>query len=167
MMSIAVRALGIAVILMMAVLAIRLLNEREQLSHNLEDTPRLDKRSRLIWKMKILGSRRKLKQGRLSLGLMMLTFLVGFLTMRAYANEYFFMIGGGISVILCVHSLFGKGLRARAGQSFLVVQQPGSSKSSLMTGRRKTHKMMTDLRRTIRINEHAIVVKLFIIFGYL
>lgn len=33
-----------------------------------------------------------------------------------------------------------------------------------MTGRRKTHKMMTDLRRTIRINEHAIVVKLFIIF---
>ena len=39
MMSIAVRALGIAVIVMMAVLAIQLLNEREQLSHNLEDTP--------------------------------------------------------------------------------------------------------------------------------
>ena len=106
MMSIAVRALGIAVILMMAVLAMRLLNEREQLSHNLEDTPRLDKRSRLIWKMKILGSRRKLKQGRLSLGLMMLTFLVGFLTMRAYANEYFFMIGGGVSVIVFVRSFF-------------------------------------------------------------
>lgn len=50
MMSIVVRALGIAVILMMAVLAIRLLNEREQLSHNLENTPRFDKRSRLKWK---------------------------------------------------------------------------------------------------------------------
>lgn len=37
MMSIAVRALGIAVILMMAALAIRLLNEREQLSRNLEN----------------------------------------------------------------------------------------------------------------------------------
>lgn len=36
-MSIAVRALGIAVIVMMAVLAIRLLNEREQLSRNLEN----------------------------------------------------------------------------------------------------------------------------------
>lgn len=56
--------------------------------------------------MKILGSRRKLKQGRLSLGLMMLTFLVGFLTMRAYANEYFFMIGGGISVIVFVRLFF-------------------------------------------------------------
>lgn len=32
-----------------------------------------------------------------------------------------------------------------------------------MTGRRKTHKMMTDLRRTIRINESVIVAKLFII----
>lgn len=106
MMSIVVRALGITVILMMAALAIQLLNEREQLSHNLEDTPRSDKRSRLIWKMKILGSRRKLKQGRLSLGLMMLTFLVGFLTMRAYANEYYFMIGGGISVIIFVRSFF-------------------------------------------------------------
>ena len=106
MMSIVVRALGITVILMMAALAIRILNEREQLSRNLEDTPRLDKRSRLRWKMKILGSRRKLKQGRLSLGLMMLTFLVGFLTMRAYANEYFFMIGGGISVIVFVRSFF-------------------------------------------------------------
>ena len=105
-MSIVVRALGITVILMMAALAIRILNEREQLSRNLEDTPRLDKRSRLRWKMGILGSRRKLKQGRLSLGLMMLTFLVGFLTMRAYANEYFFMIGGGISVIVFVRSFF-------------------------------------------------------------
>ena len=37
---------------------------------------------------------------------MMLTFLVGFLTMRAYANEYFFMIGGGISVIVFVRSFF-------------------------------------------------------------
>ena len=36
----------------------------------------------------------------------MLTFLVGFLTMRAYANEYFFMIGGGISVIVFVRSFF-------------------------------------------------------------
>lgn len=106
MMSIVVRALGITVILMMAALAIRILNEREQLSRNLEDTPRLDKRSRLRWKMGILGSRRKLKQGRLSLGLMILTFLVGFLTMRAYANEYFFMIGGGISVIVFVRSFF-------------------------------------------------------------
>lgn len=106
MMSIVVRALGITVILMMAALAIRILNEREQLSRNLEDTPRFDKRSRLRWKMGILGSRRKLKQGRLSLGLMILTFLVGFLTMRAYANEYFFMIGGGISVIVFVRSFF-------------------------------------------------------------
>ena len=106
MMSIAVRALGITVILMMAALAIRILNEREQLSRNLEDTPRLDKRSRLRWKMKILGSRRKLKQGRLALGQMVLAFLVGFLTMRAYANEYFFMIGGGVSVIVFVRSFF-------------------------------------------------------------
>jgi Mg2+/citrate symporter len=106
MMSIAVRALGIAVILMMAALAIRLLNEREQLSHNLEDTPRSDKRSQLRWKMKILGSRRKLKQGRLALSQMVLTFLIGFLTMRAYANEYFFMIGGGVSVIVFVRSFF-------------------------------------------------------------
>lgn len=106
MMSIVVRALGITVILMMAALAIRILNEREQLSRNLEDTPRLDKRSRLRWKMKILGSRRKLKQGRLALGQMVLAFLVGFLTMRAYANEYFFMIGGGISVIVFVRSFF-------------------------------------------------------------
>lgn len=106
MMSIVVRALGITVILMMAALAIRLLNEREQLSRNLEDTPRLDKRSRLRWKMKILGSRRKLKQGRLALGQMVLAFLVGFLTMRAYANEYFFMIGGSISVIVFVRSFF-------------------------------------------------------------
>lgn len=106
MMSIAVRALGIAVILMMAALAIRLLNEREQLSHNLEDTPRSDKRSQLRWKMKILGSRRKLKQGRLALSQMVLAFLVGFLTMRAYANEYFFMIGGGVSVIVFVRSFF-------------------------------------------------------------
>lgn len=106
MMSIAVRALGIAVIVMMAVLAIQLLNEREQLSHNLEDTPRSDKRSQLIWKMKILGSRRKLKQGRLALSQMVLTFLIGFLTMRAYANEYYFMIGGGISVIIFVRSFF-------------------------------------------------------------
>lgn len=105
-MSIAVRALGIAVIVMMAVLAIQLLNEREQLSHNLEDTPRSDKRSQLIWKMKILGSRRKLKQGRLALSQMVLTFLIGFLTMRAYANEYYFMIGGGISVIIFVRSFF-------------------------------------------------------------
>lgn len=106
MMSIAVRALGIAVIVMMAVLAIQLLNEREQLSHNLEDTPRSDKRSQLIWKMKILGSRRKLKQGRLALSQMVLTFLIGFLTMRAYANEYYFMLGGGISVIIFVRSFF-------------------------------------------------------------
>lgn len=105
-MSIVVRVLGITVIVMMVGLAIRLLNERERLSRNLENKPRLDKRSRLIWKMKILGSRRKLKQGRLSLGLMMLPFLVGFLTMRAYANEYFFMIGGGISVIIFVRSFF-------------------------------------------------------------
>lgn len=106
MMSIAVRVLGIAVILMMATLAIRLLNEREQLSRNLEDTPRSDKHTRLRWKMKILGSRRKLKQGRRALSQMVLAFLVGFLTMRAYANEYFFMIGGGISVIVFVRSFF-------------------------------------------------------------
>lgn len=105
-MSIVVRILGIAVILMMAALAIRLLNEREQLSHNLEDTPRSDKRSQLRWKMKILGSRRKLKQGRLALSQMVLTFLIGFLTMRAYANEYYFMIGGGISMIIFVRSFF-------------------------------------------------------------
>lgn len=42
MMSIEVRALGIVVIVMMAGLAIRLLNERERLSRNLEDTPRSD-----------------------------------------------------------------------------------------------------------------------------
>lgn len=106
MMSIAVRALGIAVILMMAALAIRLLNEREQLSRNLENKSRFDKRSRLRWKMKILGSRRKLKQGRRALSQMVLAFLVGFLTMRAYANEYFFMIGGGVSVIVFVRSFF-------------------------------------------------------------
>ena len=101
-----VRALGITVILMMAALAIRILNEREQLSRNLEDTPRSDKRSQLRWKMKILGSRRKLKQGRLALSQMVLTFLIGFLTMRAYANEYFFMIGGGVSVVVFVRSFF-------------------------------------------------------------
>lgn len=106
MMSIVVRALGITVILMMAALAIRILNEREQLSRNLEDTPRSDKRSQLRWKMKILGSRRKLKQGRLALSQMVLTFLIGFLTMRAYANEYFFMIGGGVSVVVFVRSFF-------------------------------------------------------------
>ena len=106
MMSIEVRVFGIVVIVMMSVLAMLLLNERKQLLRNLENKPRLDKRSRLIWKMKILGSRRKLKQGRLSLGLMMLTFLVGFLTMCAYANEYFFMIGGGISVIVFVRLFF-------------------------------------------------------------
>ena len=106
MMSIEVRALGIVVIVMMSVLAMLLLNERKQLLRNLENTPRLDKRSRLIWKMKILGSRRKLKQGRLALGQMVLAFLIGFLTMRAYANEYFFMIGGGISVIIFVRSFF-------------------------------------------------------------
>lgn len=106
MMSIVVRALGIAVILMMAALAIRLLNEREQLSRNLENKSRFDKRSRLRWKMKILGSRRKLKQGRRALSQMVLAFLVGFLTMRAYANEYFFMIGGGISMIIFVRSFF-------------------------------------------------------------
>lgn len=105
-MSIAVRALGIAVIVMMAALAIRLLNEREQLSRNLENKSRFDKRSRLRWKMKILGSRRKLKQGRRALSQMVLAFLVGFLTMRAYANEYFFMIGGGVSVIVFVRSFF-------------------------------------------------------------
>lgn len=105
-MSIVVRALGITVILMMAVLAIRLLNEREQLSRNLENKSRFDKRSRLRWKMRILGSRRKLKQGRLALSQMVLTFLIGFLTMRAYANEYYFMIGGGISVIIFVRSFF-------------------------------------------------------------
>ena len=105
MMSIEVRILGIVVIVMMSVLAMLLLNERKQLLRNLENTPRLDKRSRLIWKMKILGSRRKLKQGRLALGQMVLAFLVGFLTMRAYANEYFFMIGG-ISVIVFVRSFF-------------------------------------------------------------
>ena len=105
-MSIVVRALGIAVILMMAALAIRLLNEREQLSRNLENKSRFDKRSRLRWKMKILGSRRKLKQGRRALSQMVLAFLVGFLTMRAYANEYFFMIGGGVSVIVFVRSFF-------------------------------------------------------------
>ena len=106
MMSIVVRALGITVILMMAALAVRLLNEREQLSRNLENKSRFDKRSRLRWKMKILGSRRKLKQGRRALGQMVLAFLVGFLTMRAYANEYFFMIGGSISVIVFVRSFF-------------------------------------------------------------
>lgn len=105
-MSIVVRALGITVILMMAALAIRLLNEREQLSRNLENKSRFDKRSRLRWKMKILGSRRKLKQGRLALGQMVLAFLVGFLTMRAYANEYFFMICGGVSVVVFVRSFF-------------------------------------------------------------
>ena len=105
-MSIVVRALGIAVILMMAALAIRLLNEREQLSRNLENKSRFDKRSRLRWKMTILGSRRKLKQGRRALSQMVLAFLVGFLTMRAYANEYFFMIGGGVSVIVFVRSFF-------------------------------------------------------------
>lgn len=105
-MSIVVRALGIAVILMMAALAIRLLNEREQLSRNLENKSRFDKRSRLRWKMKILGSRRKLKQGRRALSQMVLAFLVGFLTMRAYANEYYFMIGGGVSVIVFVRSFF-------------------------------------------------------------
>lgn len=106
MMSIVVRALGITVILMMAALAVRLLNEREQLSRNLENKSRFDKRSRLRWKMGILGSRRKLKQGKLALGQMVLAFLVGFLTMRAYANEYFFMIGGSISVIVFVRSFF-------------------------------------------------------------
>lgn len=106
MMSIVVRALGITVILMMAALAVRLLNEREQLSRNLENKSRFDKRSRLRWKMGILGSRRKLKQGKLALGQMVLAFLVGFLTMRAYANEYFFMIGGGVSVIVFVRSFF-------------------------------------------------------------
>ena len=105
-MSIVVRALGIAVILMMAALAIRLLNEREQLSRNLENKSRFDKRSRLRWKMGILGSRKKLKQGRRALSQMVLAFLVGFLTMRAYANEYFFMIGGGVSVIVFVRSFF-------------------------------------------------------------
>ena len=105
MMSIVVRALGITVILMMAVLAIRLLNEREQLFRNLENKSRFDKSSRLRWKMKILGSRRKLKQGRRALSQMVLAFLIGFLTMRAYANEYFFMIGG-ISVIVFVRSFF-------------------------------------------------------------
>lgn len=104
-MSIVVRALGITVILMMAALAIRLLNEREQLSRNLENKSRFDKRSRLRWKMGILGSRRKLKQGRRALSQMVLAFLVGFLTMRAYANEYYFMIGGG-SVIVFVRSFF-------------------------------------------------------------
>lgn len=104
-MSIVVRALGITVILMMAALAIRLLNEREQLSRNLENKSRFDKSSRLRWKMKILGSRRKLKQGRRALSQMVLAFLVGFLTMRAYANEYFFMIGG-VSVIVFVRSFF-------------------------------------------------------------
>lgn len=106
MMSIEVRALGIVVIVMMSVLAMLLLNERKQLLRNLENKPRLDKRSRLIWKMKILGSRRKLKQGRLALSQMVLTFLIGFLTMRAYANEYYFMIGGGISMIIFVRSFF-------------------------------------------------------------
>lgn len=106
MMSIEVRALGIVVIVMMSVLAMLLLNERKQLLRNLENKPRLDKRSRLIWKMKILGSRRKLKQGRRALCQMVLAFLVGFLTMRAYANEYYFMIGGGISVIVFVRSFF-------------------------------------------------------------
>lgn len=105
-MSIEVRALGIVVIVMMSVLAMLLLNERKQLLRNLENKPRLDKRSRLIWKMKILGSRRKLKQGRLALSQMVLTFLIGFLTMRAYANEYYFMIGGGISMIIFVRSFF-------------------------------------------------------------
>lgn len=105
-MSIAVRALGIAVIVMMAVLAIRLLNEREQLSRNLENKSRFYKSGRLRWKMKILGSRRKLKQGRLALSQMVLAFLIGFLTMRAYANEYFFMIGGGVSVVVFVRSFF-------------------------------------------------------------
>ena len=101
-MSIVVRALGITVILMMAALAIRLLNEREQLSRNLENKSRFDKRSRLRWKMGILGSRRKLKQGRRALSQMVLAFL----TMRAYANEYYFMIGGGVSVIVFVRSFF-------------------------------------------------------------
>ena len=106
MMSIPVRALGNAGILMMAALAIRLLNEREQLSRNLENKSRFDKSSRLRWKMKILGSRRKLKQGRRALSQMVLAFLIGFLTMRAYANEYFFMIGGGVSVVVFVRSFF-------------------------------------------------------------
>ena len=75
------------------------------MSYNLEDTPRSDKRSQLRWKMKILGSIRKLKQGRLALSQMVLTFLIGFLTMRAYANEYYFMIGG-VSVIIFVRSFF-------------------------------------------------------------
>jgi len=105
-MSIVVRVLGITVIVMMVGLAIRLLNEREQLSRNLENKSRFDKRSRLRWKMKILGSRRKLKQGRRALSQMVLAFLIGFLTMRAYANEYFFMIGGGISVIIFARSFF-------------------------------------------------------------
>ena len=52
--------------------------------------------------MKILGSRRKLKQGRRALSQMVLAFLVGFLMMRAYANEYFFMISGGISMIVFI-----------------------------------------------------------------
>ncbi|MEO5291218.1 hypothetical protein [Limosilactobacillus allomucosae] len=105
-MSIAVRALGTAVIVMMAALAVRFLNEREQLSRNLENKSRFDKRSRLRWKMKILGSRRKLKQGRRALSQMVLAFLIGFLTMCAYANEYFFMIGGGVSVVVFVRSFF-------------------------------------------------------------
>lgn len=48
MMSIEVRVLGIVVIVMMSVLAMLLLNERKQLLRNLENKPRLDKRSRLI-----------------------------------------------------------------------------------------------------------------------
>lgn len=39
MMSIVVRVLGITVIVMMVGLAIRLLNERERLSRNLEKNP--------------------------------------------------------------------------------------------------------------------------------
>ena len=113
MMSIVVRALGIAVILMMAALAIRLLNEREQLLHGLEVLHDLKKKPEeevlgylIEWKIKVGGSKRKIKHGEIYLGLMLLLSLIGFLTMRAYANEYFFLIGGGISVIIFLASLY-------------------------------------------------------------
>lgn len=113
MMSIVVRVLGIVVILMMAVLAVRILKEGEQLLHGLEVLHDLKKKPEeevlgylINWKIKVGGSKRKIKHGEIYLGLMLLLSLIGFLTMRAYANEYFFLIGGGISVIIFLASLY-------------------------------------------------------------
>ncbi|MEO5284937.1 hypothetical protein [Limosilactobacillus allomucosae] len=112
-MSIVVRALGITVIVMMTVLAIRLLNEREQLKHDLKVVRDLARKSEeevlgdlIIWKLKVGGSRRKIKHGEIGLGLMMLLSLIGFLMMRTHANEYFFVIGVGISVIIFLSSMY-------------------------------------------------------------